>query len=564
MSAFDCLSDAPPPLAERIFGEGAFNLVAVCVVLAVAAAAFLSPLLRRAYRRRVTRLMRLDQVSPRPSGWWHSDRGGAPRESAAGHRPADAESLATRARARERRITLATGAAWLAFVLAALIVAGYADPQMTSLDRLGFAAGAGALALAPAWINLPLTYRRGALTIGLLLVLGAVLFYAGLDPDDAAEAANGDDDWDLETWLSGAVLGAMYATLFHRSLRGQVLPLSVVLSMLVLVFVLTIGFLEGHLGSCLQLSTDEAAAGTTGHVVWNSAFAGVGALVTMLGLWLGFRTLAGLANLVERGWLGELSMNSLVGLAIVTLVLVLGVGPDEPGVASNLVGLLPLPWLAVTAGAYAVVVATGTPAAPGPQLLVLRVFSTDKRMQKLLDRMQARWRSVGAVHQISGPDMVALNVDPYECAMFLSNQLHDLFLPEAATLEQLQSRLDNTPDREGRHRINEVFCFNTAWRRTVEQLMQLSDAIVLDLRGLTAEREGTSYEISVLARQGLLPRVVAVGDEATDWEHVERELRQSGQSLEQLERLDATDVESAEALFDRLLAVASRPKPAAA
>jgi len=158
---------------------------------------------------------------------------------------------------------------------------------------------------------------------------------------------------------------------------------------------------------------------------------------------------------------------------------------------------------------------------------------------------------------------VALNVDPYESMKFLANRLHELFLPSGISLPALQARLRTRPDKEGRYRINEVFCFNTAWQATVVQLMQLSDVIVLDVRNMKAERHGTGFEISQLAQRGLLSRVVAVGDCDTDWAHVDTLMHQAGQDPAALQRLTHGAEDVAEALFQRLLSVAAAPSPVA-
>ena len=152
--------------------------------------------------------------------------------------------------------------------------------------------------------------------------------------------------------------------------------------------------------------------------------------------------------------------------------------------------------------------------------------------------------------------MVDLNVDPYECSMFLSNRLHDLYLPAALSAEQLLNRLNDAVDREGRYRINEMFNFNTAWRANVEQLILLSKTILLDLRGLTAEREGTSFEIGLLARHKLFDRVIAIGDKQTDWAHVDSLLQAAGSSLDGLKRVIIKPGNPPDELFEELLGVA--------
>ncbi len=196
--------------------------------------------------------------------------------------------------------------------------------------------------------------------------------------------------------------------------------------------------------------------------------------------------------------------------------------------------------------------------APGPPLLMLRVFSTDRKKGALLEGIQERWRYVGAIDQAGGPDLVDLNVDPYEYSKFLSGSLHELFLPEAVSGAKLMTRFEHSPDREGRYGVNEMFNFNTSWRGNVEQLILSSRTILLDVRGLTAEREGTSFEIGLLARHALLDRVVAVGDQETDWDHIGNLLQASGQRLDDLRRSDMNGNQELDILFKDLLEVATR------
>jgi len=162
------------------------------------------------------------------------------------------------------------------------------------------------------------------------------------------------------------------------------------------------------------------------------------------------------------------------------------------------------------------------------------------------------------VHQIGGPDLATTNVDPHECALFLVGRLYDHFLPTAASPVQLSDRLHTRADREGRYSIGEVFCFNSAWQQTVEQLMHISDAILLDLRGLTAQRKGTSYELPVLARTGLLDRVVAIGDEHTDWAFADALLVEEGKEPQSLGRRIVGSELRAHVIFDQLLRVANK------
>lgn len=53
----------------------------------------------------------------------------------------------------------------------------------------------------------------------------------------------------------------------------------------------------------------------------------------------------------------------------------------------------------------------------------------------------------------------------------------------------------------------------------------------------------------------LLDRVVAVGNEQTDWDHVDHQLRQASASLDQLKRVDIKSDQALESLLSELLKI---------
>jgi hypothetical protein len=162
----------------------------------------------------------------------------------------------------------------------------------------------------------------------------------------------------------------------------------------------------------------------------------------------------------------------------------------------------------------------------------------------------------GPVLQIGGPDLARLNVNPYEFALFLGMRTHQLFLPSEVTKERLLSGLDLAPDREGRFRIAEVFCFDSAWRSTVQALIGTSDAILLDLRGFGPQRAGTGYELAQLASLGRLDRTVVVGDATTDWSYFEA---LAGSEAKSIVRLDAQGRNLVDSCITALLQRGVRP-----
>ena len=536
---------------------GLFQTITALLVVAFAGAAIVSPLVRSRYRRWVRRLMALDQVSSRPAdGPPRSGREAVAATAAATAPLAAAPLLIARAAHAERRVTRATLVAWAVFSVFAVAVAGAIGQTHDAGSRLLFGASVALFALGPVLTNMPDRWARRAFPIGVLAATAGALLLQTLQPDE---------DVSVGEMVAGAVVvGAAYFAMFHRSLSGQMVPLLVAFAVGALVFFIPLIVLDAHAGTCASRSINAAVAAVN-EQLGASPFdrpMNLPAPVLLvaattfgtLAVWLGFRALDGLVWLDERGWCSELSLASFLALALIALLLVIGAPAAASATdVSPIVAAVPIVWLALTAGAYGL--ALGPVPAPeaNPQLLVLRVFAQKSRQHALLDGLQQRWRYVGPVHEIGGPDLVAMNVDPHECALFLAGRLHELFLPDEASIEQVRSRLRMAADREGRFRVNEVFCFNTAWRSSVQQLMQLSEAIVLDLRGFGREREGTGYEIGLLAERGLLSRVVAVRDAATRWPEVEALVREFQGEPSQLAWVD--EAVGADALYQRLLAV---------
>lgn len=154
------------------------------------------------------------------------------------------------------------------------------------------------------------------------------------------------------------------------------------------------------------------------------------------------------------------------------------------------------------------------------RLLVLRVFSRDRRGERLLDGLEYRWRFIGPIVLIGGKDVAERTIDPAKAANFLRGRLKDIFVPDAHELNRQVVAMDETPDPDGRYRINEFFCFDDTWKDAVRMLLDSSDAIVLDLSEFTADRQGTAFELGLLRERGALPRTVFLVSAATDLDAV--------------------------------------------
>jgi hypothetical protein len=356
-------------------------------------------------------------------------------------------------------------------------------------------------------------------------VIGIVILQV-LNPDPDTPV------WSIALMMAG--VAAVYFAILHRTLHREMIPLAVVAALAGPTCIAPLGLLEKYSGACVALLPSHPGV--------HAAIAFAFLLAAGFGCWLGFRALGGISAMQARGWISDVSMAIFFGLSMVATLL-------GAGLNTWFMATLPL-----TLAIYIAVLGRKPLSGKGRSLLLLRVFAEKDAMHEMLDQVQSIWRRRGPICQIGGPDLAALNVSSYEFAMFLSGRLHDIFLPEAATPAQLQKRLRRHAGPEGRYPINEVFCFNSAWKATVEQLMRLSDAVLIDVRGLTPQRAGASYEIGMLTRCGFLDHAVAAGGAATDWALLDQLIAAAGGDPLLLARHDM-DSEGTSELVARLLRI---------
>jgi hypothetical protein len=163
----------------------------------------------------------------------------------------------------------------------------------------------------------------------------------------------------------------------------------------------------------------------------------------------------------------------------------------------------------------------GSPAAArsaevGPRLLVLRVFALGRRSRRLFDSVAARWRHIGSVQLIAGPDLARSTVEPHEFLDFLGRRLAGRFLASPEAVDAALSALDIEPDYDGRFRTTDFFCRDHTWRAVFGQLAAGSHVVLMDLRGFTTANAGCTYEVSELLNVVPLERIVLVVDKSTD------------------------------------------------
>jgi hypothetical protein len=156
-------------------------------------------------------------------------------------------------------------------------------------------------------------------------------------------------------------------------------------------------------------------------------------------------------------------------------------------------------------------------ARPPPRtLLLLRVFGDTRRTEALFERIASRWQCFGPVTMIAAPDVVAGTVDPGDVLRFMSGNIAASFVTSQDDLTRRLATMDVEADADGRFRINEFCCHDDTWQATVVALIERADAVVMDLRGFTAERRGCEFELKELATRLDAARVVLIVDASTD------------------------------------------------
>jgi len=246
--------------------------------------------------------------------------------------------------------------------------------------------------------------------------------------------------------------------------------------------------------------------------------------LTLIGLWLAWRAVLAvggrLARAYERKLFSDAQFQVASWMAVITTVMAFAPGYTEAGLNPWSLGLIPpllgALWL------YRKLLRQIEPWKPTKALLLLRVFARDRRGEQLLDEVAFRWRFIGPIHMIGGPDLAKVNLDPDELLLFLRRRLRDMFITDQASLQRRIDALDWQSDPDARYRINESYCSDKMWQVTVRELLDLSDAVLLDLRGFTPARRGTAFEIRLLAERGALSHTVILIDAETDVAAIEQ------------------------------------------
>ena len=164
-------------------------------------------------------------------------------------------------------------------------------------------------------------------------------------------------------------------------------------------------------------------------------------------------------------------------------------------------------------------------------LAFLRVFSLGRRTERLFDRVTRYWRHIGSVQIITGPDVARSTVQPHQFLDFLSGRLATHFVRDAESLARSVAAWDRASGRDGRFRVNNVFCHADSWQRVLPQLVRENDVVLMDLRSFSEKNAGCIHELRHLVGNVPLGRCLLLVDDTTDLAFLGRTLRMAWHDL---------------------------------
>jgi len=489
-------------------GELFFHFLNVIVMTALVA-----PVVLWRYRRAVLAGMQHGLGAPLPFAPPHRAAAKTPVPGAA----TVVAALAWETRLRRRIFAAALVAAFVPSLLLALHKFLLDAEPFTPL-QVFVSAAVTTMAAVPICALLTAMPRGRALMLALwtlcALAAGSVVF-SMLQRLVSGHAPSLDQAFNFVLFLEAAAL-----TLWLPTLLGLVIGARRVRGVAPLAFAALLVFAIAPL---LGVSVTQWLAGMRWSAGWVLSGPGIDAGVIVLALPIGLLAwwrLKALARAYEAKRFSDAQLLAhswwllLVAVEAMTLISVHpGTGTLLQVVAVSVVAYALLPLLLARGLHWA---QAGAPAPAPRTLLLLRVFGDTARTEALFERIATRWQRFGPVTMIAAPDVVAGTVDPGDILRFATGNLATGFVTSQDDLTRRLATMDGAPDGDGRYRINEFCCRDDTWQATVVALIERADAVVMDLRGFTAERHGCEFELRELATRLSPSRVVVVVDASTD------------------------------------------------
>jgi hypothetical protein len=321
-------------------------------------------------------------------------------------------------------------------------------------------------------------------------------------------------------WGINAVPSAFLLLFLNRAIRA--------IGPLVIVFT-TVALLGSHVAlsilanESVMMGAAELAAetGIGGHGV----FWGVAALGLLAGSWPAWRCVVFLRDRYAAKRLSDLMLTIYAIWLLQTLVLSSSLFREQ-GILGFVAAFLALLAWRLTLGAALRPVVADARTRPARELLLLRVFGIGRRSRRMIDLLAARWRVLGCIDLIAGPDLASRTVEPAIFLEFLRGRLRRLFIRTPDDLAERLADLDRGPDPDGRFRVNQLFCSGEIWKTAVTTLMSKASFVVMDLRGFGPQRRGCVFELQTLLDTVEVSKLVLLVDATSDRKSLEQVLQE--------------------------------------
>ncbi|ARE39467.1 hypothetical protein RGUI_1326 [Rhodovulum sp. P5] len=143
--------------------------------------------------------------------------------------------------------------------------------------------------------------------------------------------------------------------------------------------------------------------------------------------------------------------------------------------------------------------------------LLLRVFGQRRSQTRLARGLLLDWRADGPVMLIGAADLATETLDAPELAAFLNRRLARIFI---GTPEDLASACNAGEARhgDGLFPMQDFYCRDNSWRPTVLTLMSRARRVLIDMRGFDPTKKGIQFEIDALAARVPAENITVVVD----------------------------------------------------
>ncbi len=236
----------------------------------------------------------------------------------------------------------------------------------------------------------------------------------------------------------------------------------------------------------------------------------VSILLTMIVGWL---FISRIKAFYTRKWINDIQLTADSYVLLFNITYAIFIFFDSPKFA--LISLLAFPAYKLTGFLLLYLLRKRKVKKVSPGLLLLRVFALGDDSKNLFERILKHWRYAGSIQMISGPDLATTTVEPHEIVSFVSGNLKDSFCENEESINENISKIDNSPDLDGTHRVNEFFCRDNNWKHVLQQLVVHSDIVLMDLRRFSEKFKGCQYEIEALVNLVPLQRIIFIIDDET-------------------------------------------------